>query len=124
MPDLKIFLGGIIAPIFCPITPDGRLAERWRKLDEDVRVCTTGEVNAKVVEQGGIPIQAILNKPPPDNDDEFPLAPIGGPRSRVCARETLRSAPHQRERKFSAARVCRVTSKHLPKPLRSHIPSF
>ena len=30
----------------------------------------------------------------------------GGPRSRVCARETLRSAPHRRERKFSAARVC------------------
>ena len=25
----------------------------------------------------------------------------GGPRSRICARETLRSAPHQHERKFS-----------------------
>ena len=33
----------------------------------------------------------------------------GGPRSRVCARETLRSAPHRRERKFSGARVCTVT---------------
>ena len=33
-------------------------------------MCTNGEVNAKVVEQGGIPIQAILNKPPPDNDDD------------------------------------------------------
>jgi hypothetical protein len=32
--------------------------------------CTNGEVNAKVVEQGGIPIQAILNKPPPDADDD------------------------------------------------------
>ena len=29
-----------------------------------------------------------------------------GPRSRVCARETLRSAPNERERKISGARVC------------------
>ena len=48
----------------------------------------------------------------------------GGPRSRVCARKTLRSAPHRRERKFSGARVCRVTFKHLPQPLKSHIRSF
>ena len=32
----------------------------------------------------------------------------GGPRSRVCARETLSSAHHRREWKFSRARVCRV----------------
>ena len=32
----------------------------------------------------------------------------GGPRSRVCARRTLRSAPHRRERKFFGARVCSV----------------
>ena len=30
----------------------------------------------------------------------------GGPRSRVCARETLRSAPHRHERKFSGTRFC------------------
>jgi hypothetical protein len=36
----------------------------------------------------------------------------GGPRFRVCARETLRSALHRHERKFSGARVCRVTFKH------------
>ena len=36
----------------------------------------------------------------------------GGPRSRVCARETLRSAPHRREQKFSGAQVYRVTVKH------------
>ena len=33
-------------------------------------MCTNGEVNAKVVEQGDISNQAILNKPPPDNDDD------------------------------------------------------
>jgi hypothetical protein len=47
-----------------------------------------------------------------------------GPRSRVCARETLRSAPYQREWKFSGARVCRVTFKHIPQPLRSHSQGF
>jgi hypothetical protein len=36
----------------------------------------------------------------------------GGPHSRVCTRETLRSGPHWRERKFSGAQVCRVTLKH------------
>ena len=41
----------------------------------------------------------------------------GGPRSRICARYTLHSAPHRHERKFSGARVCRVTFKHLPQPL-------
>ena len=41
----------------------------------------------------------------------------GGPRSRVCARETLRSAPHRRTRKISGTRVCIVTLKHLPKPI-------
>ena len=38
----------------------------------------------------------------------------GGPRSRVRARGTLRSAPHQRERKFSATRVCRVDFTKFP----------
>ena len=42
----------------------------------------------------------------------------------ICARLTVRSSPHQQERKFSGARVCRVTFKHLPQPLRSHTQSF
>jgi hypothetical protein len=42
----------------------------------------------------------------------------------VCARLTVRSSPHQHGRKFSGARVCRVTFKHLPQPLRSHIRSI
>jgi hypothetical protein len=47
----------------------------------------------------------------------------GGPRFRVCARQTLRSAPQQHEQKFSSAHVCKVTLKHLPQPL-GHIRSF
>ena len=61
-------LGGI----FCPITPGGRLAEKWRKIAEDVKVCTNGNVRAKIVEQGGIQLQAILNKPPPEDTDTCP----------------------------------------------------
>ena len=47
----------------------------------------------------------------------------GGPRSRVCARETLCSAPHRRDRKFSGTRVCRVAFKHFPNPQKSY-PKF
>jgi hypothetical protein len=38
----------------------------------------------------------------------------------VYARLAVRSSPHRHDRKFSGARVCRVTFKHLPQPLRSH----
>ena len=41
----------------------------------------------------------------------------GGPRSRVCARETLYSAPHRHLRKFFGAHVCRVTFKNFEKNL-------
>ena len=32
--------------------------------------------------------------------------------------------PHQHERKFFGAHVCRITFKQLPQPFRSHILSF
>ena len=41
--------------------------------------------------------------------------------SRVCARVTLRSAPHQHERKFVGACVRKVILKHLPQPIRRQI---
>ena len=64
---------------------------------------------------------SIYNEKPIPFGKFIKVSKDGGPRSRVCARETLRSAPHRRERKFSGARVCRVTFKHLPQPLRSYI---
>ena len=48
----------------------------------------------------------------------------GGPRSWVPARGTLCSAPHWHERKFFAARVCRIALNHLPRLLRTHFKSF
>ena len=41
----------------------------------------------------------------------------GGPRSRVCARETLRSAPHQSERKILAHMYAESPSNISPNPL-------
>ena len=61
---------------------------------------------------------------PPPTLAKISASADGGPRSRVCARWTLRLAPHRHERKFFGAHVCRVTFKHLPQPLRSHIQSF
>ena len=56
-------------PIFCPITPGDRLAEKWKKVAEEMRVSTGGEVCAKVVEQGGVPIHTVLVKPMPQQGD-------------------------------------------------------
>ena len=56
--------------------------------------------------------------------EEISAIADGGPHSRVWARETLHSAPHRHQQKLSGTRVCRVTFKHLPQPLRSHIRSF
>ena len=56
-------------PIFCPITPGGRLAEKWRRAVEDVRISSGGAVSAKVVEQGGIPLHSILVNTEPRCED-------------------------------------------------------
>ena len=45
-------------------------------------------------------------------------------RSGVCARVTLRSAPHQREQNFFGAHICRVAYNYFPQPQKSHIQSF
>ena len=61
--------GGSDFPIFCPMTPGGRLAAKWKKVAEDIRWSTGGDVSARVVEQGGIPLHAVLGKPLPQQED-------------------------------------------------------
>ena len=51
-----------------------------------------------------------------DNNNNISAAADGGLRSLVCARLTLRSAPHRLQRKFIDGRVCKVAFKHLPIP--------
>ena len=48
----------------------------------------------------------------------------GGPRSRICPRLSKSLGPHRHERKFVDACVRKVTFKHLPQPLSSHMESF
>ena len=50
-------------PIFCPITPGSRLAERWKKVAEEVRLNSGGKLRPTVVEQTGLPISALLVNP-------------------------------------------------------------
>ena len=59
----------------------------------------------------------------PITNTKFPLVPMGvlAHRLRTLDRSLV---PHRHKRKFSGARVCRVTFKHFPQPLRSHILSF
>ena len=59
-------------------------------------------------------IQTFLNSARSDGCARSPSAHA----CRVCL------SPHQHERKFFGACVCRVTFKHLLQPLRSHIRSF
>ena len=50
-------------PIFCPISPGGRLAERWKRVAEEVRQNSGGKLKPTVIEQTGLPISALLVNP-------------------------------------------------------------
>jgi hypothetical protein len=56
-------------PIFCPMSPGGRLAERWRRVAEEVRTSSGGLVRATVVEQPGMPLSALLVDNQPGETD-------------------------------------------------------
>jgi hypothetical protein len=56
-------------PLFCPASPGSRLAERWRRVAEEVRVSSGGLVRATVVEQAGVPLSALLVDPLPGGQD-------------------------------------------------------
>jgi hypothetical protein len=64
-------LGGQVSdfPIFCPASPGGRLAERWRRVAEEVRASSGGLVRATVVEQPGMPLSALLVDSMPGETD-------------------------------------------------------
>ena len=50
-------------PIFCPITPGSRLAERWKRVAEEVRLNSGGKLRPTIIEQTGLPISALLVNP-------------------------------------------------------------
>ena len=56
-------------PIFCPMTPGGRLAEKWRRVADEVRINSGGKIRPAVVEQSGLPISALLVDPTQGEQD-------------------------------------------------------
>ena len=81
-------------PIFCPITPGGRLAERWKRVAEEVRQSSGGKIRPMVIEQTGLPISALLVDPMQgeqdfcDKDDCNPCR-NGTSRHMSCRRSSL-----------------------------------
>ena len=52
-------------PIFCPSTPGSKLFKRWKGVAESLTKASKGRVNAKIVEQGGVPLKHLLCKSAP-----------------------------------------------------------
>ena len=55
--------------IFCPASPGGKLAEKWRKVMEEVRESSSGLVRGYVAEKSGIPLSALLFNTQPGEKD-------------------------------------------------------
>jgi hypothetical protein len=55
--------------LFCPISPGGRLAARWRKTLDEVRESSGGRVRGYVAEQSGVPLSALLYSSQPGEQD-------------------------------------------------------
>jgi hypothetical protein len=72
-------------PIFCPMSPGGKLAARWRKTLEQVRVSSGGRVRGYVAEQSGVPLSALLYSSQPGEQDSCGQADCN-----PCARGTTR----------------------------------
>ena len=46
--------------LFCPSSPGGRLAEKWKQVVEEMRESSGGLIKAYVAEKTGVPISALL----------------------------------------------------------------
>ena len=55
--------------VFCPMSPGGRLATKWRGVMEEVRRSSGGKVRGYVAEQSGIPLSALLYSSQPGEAD-------------------------------------------------------
>ena len=57
-------------PVFCPVTPGGRLANKWRTVLEEVRRSSDGRVRGYVAERSGVPLSALLYSSQPGEVDD------------------------------------------------------
>ena len=55
--------------LFCPASPGGKLATKWRQVLEEVRESSGGLIQGYVAEKSGIPLSALLfNNQPGEKD--------------------------------------------------------
>ena len=72
-------------PLFCPMSPGGRLAARWQRVAEEVRASSGGLVQAYVAEQSGLPLSSLIYDNQPGEEDH-----CGSACCNSCTRGTTR----------------------------------
>jgi hypothetical protein len=126
--DLSVLTIQYIGPVLIMVYSYGMIAHTiWRKTDSGLvsffsffQISITRKQSPNMKEPFIIiilwPVFTISNQEEPNDqkaESQFKISAHAdwGPRSQVCARETLRSAPNRRERKFFGALVCRAALK-------------
>ena len=89
-------------PLFCPMSPGGKLAARWKKVVEEVRVGSGGLVRGYVTEQCGVPLGALLYDNQPGESDF-----CGTDDCNPCARGTTKKKNCRRMAKGGLVYSCR-----------------
>ena len=92
-------------PLFCPISPGGRMAERWRRVVEEVRQSSNGLVRATVVEKPGVPISSLLVDSMPGESDN-----CGKQDCNPCAGGTTRRLSCHRSSRGGMVYHCHCTT--------------
>ena len=87
--------------VFCPMSPGGRLATKWRGVMEEVRRSSGGKVRGYVAEQSGIPLSALLYSSQPGEADDCGKADCN-----PCRRGTTRRLSCRRVAKGGMVYSC------------------
>jgi hypothetical protein len=97
-------LGGQINDfaLFCPMSPGGRLAARWKRVLEEMRVSSGGRVRGYVAEQSGVPLSALLYSAHLGEQDS-----CGQPDCNPCVRGTTQRLSCRRVTRGGLVYSCR-----------------
>ena len=78
--------------LFCPASPGGKLATKWRQVLEEVRESSGGLIRGYVAEKSGIPLSALLFNTQPGEKDH-------------CARDDCNPCRRGTTKKLSCRKV-------------------
>jgi hypothetical protein len=84
------------------MSPGGRLAARWRRVLEEMRVSSGGRVRGYVAEQSGVPLAALLYSSQPGEQDSCGQADCN-----PCSRGTTRRLAYRRVSRGGLVYSCR-----------------